>query len=196
MKHASLLKLGSLLLLTWISWCLLPVRGTDAILPLVAFALNFSVSGWAVLLSKVIRIPSVRRYYRTFRWEAKLYETLGVRGFKKLVNSGWYRAVWGPSMNRSGKGGSLEGLVAEMRAAETAHLLAFVVVTGLTIDPFLRGVWAAVVWLTAGNVVINGYSVILQRYNRSRIDRIVAKAKARGFSAQGGPACDFTGESI
>lgn len=148
--------------------------------PLAAIALNFAVSRWAVLINKLIHIPPYRGYYRTMRWERGLYEALRIRWFKRLVNSGWYRTLWGPVLKRAGKSGSLESLASDMRAAETAHLMALVIVGSLTVYSVSTGRPVAALWLTGCNLLVNAYPIMLQRYNRGRIERVMGRERSPG----------------
>jgi uncharacterized membrane protein len=177
-------KIAILCTVTYLLLQLLPVasgrsEGIDHAVPLAAIALNFAVSGWAVLINKLVHFPALRGYYRTMPWERGLYQALGVRWFKKLVNSGWYRMLWGPVLRRAGKSGSLESLASDMRAAETAHLMALVIVASLTVYSASTGRHMAALWLIGCNLLVNAYPIMLQRYNRGRIQTIMGRTPRR-----------------
>ncbi|MFZ4764927.1 MAG: hypothetical protein ACOYMN_08215 [Roseimicrobium sp.] len=147
--------------------------------PIVAIGLNFAVSGWVVLLNRVLNLPAFPGNGGTLPGERSLYEALGIRSFKKFVRSGWYGSIWGPSLRRgSGKPVSLESLAADMRSSEVSHTIAFVLVGVFTVFVLFTGRWLGVFWLLASNIFINAYPVMLQRYNRERI------ARARALEAE------------
>lgn len=173
------LKLAILLALTAaVLAALLPPGGSLLRVPdpLFAIGANFAMSGWIVFLHKLLRIPPVRRYYITSTAECRRYEWLGVRQFKTLVSLKPYRWIWGPAAQRSSGGKiALKDLLQDMRAAETAHLVAFALMALIIAFAALGGrPWLAA-WLTFFDVIINGYPVMLQRYNRHRIRRILRR---------------------
>ena len=139
--------------------------------PIVAVALNFAVSGWIVLLNKVLKLPPLPGNRGTLPGERRLYEALGIRVFKRLLRSAWYGSIWGPSLRRGAKTVSLEALAADMRSAEVSHAAAFVLVCLFTVFVLATGRWLAALWLVVCNIFINAYPVMLQRYNRQRIAR-------------------------
>jgi len=151
------------------------------------------VSGWAVLINKLVHIPPYRGYDRTMPWERGFYEALGVRWFKRLVNSGWYRALWGPVLRRAGKSGSLESLASDMRAAGTAHLMALVV---RRIPHRVFGFHRA----SCGHALADGMQssgecvpIMLQRYNRGRIEGIMGRERRAGSPQNMAPTLPSNG---
>jgi hypothetical protein len=72
---------------------------------------------------------------------------------------------------------SLQGFEHWTRGAETVHTLAAIVVAGMT-------VWVGAVhslgetkWLVLSNLLFNVYPVMLQRYNRARVTRLLRRAE-------------------
>ena len=59
-----------------------------------------------------------------------------------------------------------------MRSAEAAHGVAFGVMVSFSAIAFIAGSIEAACWLFLFNVLGNGYPVMLQRYNRGRIERL------------------------
>jgi len=145
----------------------------------VAFALGVAVCVVPYLL------PS--SYYRC--WEGRrgprVYGMMGVRAFKRLVPNGdlvnrfarrldpRYRVIRDPA--------SAHAWLDRARDSERSHLV--LLVAGLLTAAYAARIgwngWA--VGLTAGNIVFNLYPVVLQRYNRCRI------AKLLRHRAQGSP---------
>ncbi len=141
-------------------------------IPVTAIAANFVIAGWIVVFHKAFRIPALECYYRLRTWERPLYERLGIRNFKRLVNTSVYGSIWGPSMRRHSGGkdaGAMRGFVADMRAAETAHFLGFLIALGLFLYTVIRGWYHMAVWLFITNIFFNAYPVMLQRFNRFRL---------------------------
>jgi hypothetical protein len=60
----------------------------------------------------------------------------------------------------------------EMRQAETGHVFIFMLMVLFSGYAWLRGWFDAVGWLLAFNVIINGYPIMLQRYNRIRLQKL------------------------
>lgn len=56
-----------------------------------------------------------------------------------------------------------------MRSAETNHVMMFLVVMLVIAHAIVRGWWDAATWTLLFNILINGYPVMLQRYNRGRL---------------------------
>jgi hypothetical protein len=62
-----------------------------------------------------------------------------------------------------------------MRAAEAAHVILFWVVAAASCVPFARGWYDAAGWWMLFNLLCNGYPVLLQRYNRARLQSVLAR---------------------
>jgi len=145
---------------------------------LVAAVLNLVVSGWALVLNYFLPLPALRPYYCLLPFERRLYQKLGVRRFQRFVNSRAYQIIWSPHPVRKGAPLSLEERGSHMRDAETAHIVALAVVGFLAIAFLLEGSYAIASWLLAWNLLLKVYPVMLQRYNRHRIEHILAHREA------------------
>jgi hypothetical protein len=60
-----------------------------------------------------------------------------------------------------------------MRKAETGHVFIFMLVLLFIGYALLRGWFDAVRWMLAFNVIINGYPIMLQRYNRIKLQELI-----------------------
>ena len=58
-----------------------------------------------------------------------------------------------------------------MRDAEASHAILFVVTLPVVVHAAVRGWWVAATCTLLFDVLVNGYPVMLQRYNRARLDR-------------------------
>jgi hypothetical protein len=67
----------------------------------------------------------------------------------------------------------------ETRSAEAGHGIIFLLMLGLTLYALARGWWDAVGWLMLFNIIFNAYPVLLQRYNRIRLIRIIERTNRR-----------------
>jgi hypothetical protein len=67
----------------------------------------------------------------------------------------------------------LEHLREEMSSAETGHVLVFGLVCLFAVYALLRGWLAGAGWLMLFNLLINGYPVLLQRYNRIKLGELI-----------------------
>jgi hypothetical protein len=115
-----------------------------------------------------LRLPASCHELRALERDGRVYERLGVRLVKRLLRRGPF-ALFNPGLRLPAERTpeSLLRLDDRMRGAETTHLVLFVLTLALVVHAALRG-W----WLTAGatllfDVLVNGYPVMLQRYNRA-----------------------------
>jgi hypothetical protein len=58
-----------------------------------------------------------------------------------------------------------------MRKAETGHVVIFLIMLLLASYPVFRGWLDAAGWMILFNILINGYPIMLQRYNRFKLIR-------------------------
>jgi hypothetical protein len=56
-----------------------------------------------------------------------------------------------------------------MRKAEMSHLFIFLIILAFMLYALANGWFSAAGWLLIFNMLINGYPVILQRYNRVKL---------------------------
>jgi hypothetical protein len=119
-----------------------------------------------------------KAYYRG--WEgpggARLFETLGVRAFKRIATNGDLVNRWGrrrAARHRIVRDlGSAREWARQAQGAERNHLVFLSM--GLLSAAYAVSIgwsgWA--LGLTVSNVVFNAYPIALQRYNRLRIGRL------------------------
>jgi hypothetical protein len=117
-----------------------------------------------------IRLPDAFHRLRPVERDGRVYELLGVRLVKRLLRRGpaaWFNPRLHLPTTRDAE--SLARLDAAMRNAEASHALLFVVTLPVVVHALLRGWWAAAAWTLLFDVALNGYPVMLQRYNRARL---------------------------
>ena len=144
--------------------------------PVSAFLINWLAMSWMAVIWQVVNFSFAPSYYHTKPCEhtGQVYERLGVRLFKKLVRRGPL-SIFSPTLRfpKEKTVPALQGLLSEMRRAETGHALIFVLVLLFAGYMLLKGWLDAVVWTMLFNIFINGYPVMLQRYNRIKLQELI-----------------------
>jgi hypothetical protein len=117
-----------------------------------------------------IRLPSSYHALRRFERSGRVYELVGVRVVKWLLRRGPL-AVFNPNLHLPAdrSPGQLRTLAQRMCDAEASHAVLFVLTLPIVGYALFRGWWAAAGWTLAFDVLVNGYPVMLQRYNRARL---------------------------
>jgi hypothetical protein len=153
-----------------------------------AFLFNWLLIAWVSLAGQFVPITLGRGYHRIRKFErdGRIYEQLGVRYFSRLVRRGPL-TVLSPTLRFSGQVDALPRLEFETCKAEAGHMLAFLLVTLAAGYAALRGRWEAAGWLMLFNLPLNLYPVLLQRYNRARIEKIRGRM-GRAFRPQAAQA--------
>jgi hypothetical protein len=125
-------------------------------------------------MSHVVPIHLPERFHRLRRFEidGRVYEWLGIRTVKRLLRRGpvtWFNPRLRMPEHRDAA--SLARLDGAMRSAEASHAVLFVAVLPVVVNALARGWWAAAAWTLGFDLVLNGYPVMLQRYNRALLSR-------------------------
>jgi hypothetical protein len=119
------------------------------------------------------------QYFKEKAWErrGKIYETLGINFYRKLLV--WIRWERISKKTKSVKKNTkaLLNLHYQTKHDELGHLIVLIIVLGFNIFvAFKFGVLKSL-WLLIVNILVNLYPVILQRYNRPRIQRTLQLSK-------------------
>lgn len=119
-----------------------------------------------------LRLPDRWHALRKFEREGRVYEWLGVRLAKRMLRRGPL-AVFNPRLRLPVErtAASLAALDQQMRAAEATHLVLFVLTFAVVAHALARQWWAAAGFTLLFDVLLNGYPVLLQRYNRALLSR-------------------------
>ena len=159
-----------LFLIVW-SWDAFGFRS-----PVFAFLVTWLAMSWIALVGRLVQFSFASKYYdpQPFERRGYLYEWLGIRLFKRLVRRGPL-AMFSPTLRlpQEQTTPALLALDNEMRKAETGHVIIFVLLFGFVGYALLQGWLDAVVWLLAFNILINGYPIMLQRYNRIKLQELI-----------------------
>lgn len=159
-----------------------PDYGTDSpilhhvVLAGVSALVTFSVIAVLYWLGQMIRIGVPAPWHRLRRWEGvAAYRRLGVRAFRSWLLRSPFRALNADVHLTERSRAGLQRLDGHMRQAEANHLIAFVLTVGATIAyAIYNQPWFAL-WLSVLNVVVNVYPILLQRYNRLRLGRVLER---------------------
>jgi hypothetical protein len=113
-------------------------------------------------------------------WErGRLYERLGVRWFRQWVPDGdranRSRRQRDPSHRLIRGQASASAFVERTIGGEVGHLILLVAGVLTTVYAASIGHTAFAIFVTAGNVVLNVYPILLQRYTRARIASVLAR---------------------
>lgn len=149
--------------------------------PIAAFLVNWLAMSWIALAGQSIQFSFPSTYYdiKAFERSGQIYERLGIRFFKKLARRGPL-SIFSPTLRfpKEKTLTALQHLDHEMCKAETGHAVIFIVMLLFISYALLRGWFDAVGWMLAFNVIINGYPVMLQRYNRIKLHELIQRHAA------------------
>jgi hypothetical protein len=145
--------------------------------PIFAFLINWLIMSWVAIIGQFVAFPSLPSTYyeiKPFEESGRVYEQLGVSLFKKIVRRGPF-TILSPTLRFPVEktASTLRILENEMCKAETSHLVIFCLILLLAGYALFMGWWNAVAWLLLFNILFNGYPVILQRYNRLKIEEFI-----------------------
>ena len=149
-----------------------------------AFLVVWLPMTWLGTVSRVVqpRLPARYHALREFERGGHLYELLGIRLVKRLLRRGPL-AAFNPDLHipTQPTPAGVAHLDQRMRDAEASHFILLVATTGVAVHAATRGWWAAAGWTLLFDVLVNGYPVMLQRYNRALLSRrFAATYRARG----------------
>jgi hypothetical protein len=149
--------------------------------PISALLVNWLAMSWVAIVGQAVRFSFPSRYYdiKAFERAGQVYERLGIRLFKRLVRRGPL-SIFSPTLRfpKEKTVSALQHLGHEMRKAETGHGLIFVLMLLFSNYALLRGWFEASGWMLAFNVIINGYPIMLQRYNRIKLQELIQRQGA------------------
>lgn len=125
---------------------------------------------WLGTVSRAVRprLPASYHELRGFERDGRLYEHLGVVLAKQLLRRGPL-AVFNPDLHLPAERtpDNLAHLDQRMRDAEASHFILFVATLAIVTHAAARGWWIAAGVTLLSDILLNGYPVMLQRYNRA-----------------------------
>ena len=127
---------------------------------------------WVGTMSRLVqlRLPEGLHALRPFERDGRVYERVGVPLAKRVLRRG-VLARFNPHLHLPSERtpAQLEQLARRMRVAEAGHTVLFTATLLVVTHAAVRGWWTAAVLTLVLDVVMNGYPVMLQRYNRARL---------------------------
>jgi hypothetical protein len=134
-----------------------------------AFLVVWVPMTWLGTVSRIFQPRLPRRYHelRAFERDPSMYELLGVRLVKRLLRRGPL-AMFNPGLHLPAERSPerLAELEQKMKDAEASHFVLLIAMLGVVINAAARGWWVAAGLTLLFDVLMNGYPVMLQRYNR------------------------------
>lgn len=150
--------------------CMVDKSGT----PALAFGLSWSTNGLflAAYVKGVLRLPKFLE--RVHPIEPVLYRILGVDLVKWIVANRLWPLVAGstPAPKAPNRQEFLNQTEESTRCAEVCHGGTFVLASLIALICAVVGQTSPTFWIMVFNVALNGYPILLQRFNRHRIQRI------------------------
>lgn len=150
------------------------LRTLGASSPWFAFLVVWLPMVWLGTVSRVScpRLPERYHALRRFERDGRVYELVGIRLVKQLLRRGPL-AVFNPDLHLPAEPNpaNVAHLDQRMRDAEASHAILFAATVGVVAHAAVRGWWGAAGVTLFFDVLLNGYPVMLQRYNRARLER-------------------------
>ena len=165
----------TVLLLIWI----VNYIGTKGFL--FAWILNFILMTCVFMFTETLKSQFESDYYKEQNWEksGKIYRSLGINLYRKLlVLVGWEKL--NKKANPVNKNvDALLHLLYRTKQSEFGHLIIMFIVTGFNIYAAMKYGILESIWIFTLNILLNFYPIILQRYNRPRLQRALGLYKER-----------------
>lgn len=157
----------SVLLVVLLAWA---VVALDADGVLFSFLVVWLPMVWLGTVSRVVvpRLPRGWYVLRPIERDGRCYELVGVRPFKRLLRRGPL-SKFNPDLHLPAERTPerLAHLEQRMRDAESSHTVVGVVALLLAAYQAGAGRWSSAGWILLFDLGLNGYPIMLQRYNRA-----------------------------
>lgn len=135
-----------------------------------AFLVVWIPMAWLGTISKFVRprLPEAWHRLHPFERDGRVYERLGVRLVKMALRRGPL-AVFNPQLHLpiTPTVASIAALDQRMRDAEASHGILLGATLAVAVHAAARGWWVAAALTLLFDMLMNGYPVMLQRYNRA-----------------------------
>jgi len=145
-----------------------------------AISVNFLFMACFTLIFGVLHTPAYASAYfeaRSFERGGRFYRLFGVHHYRTLLRViGWEKLTRGDrAVDFNLK--SLEDFAYATKGSELIHTLTAMVVAVITVWIGWRHSPEHIRWLVPSNVLLNVYPVLLQRYNRPRVNRQIRRKR-------------------
>jgi hypothetical protein len=158
----------------------------------VSWIISFAVP--AVTRDAFLKVDPKRFHFARWEREGRVYGRVGITAYCWLLLHtplGWLAPTLKLSSHRSG----FDRLLREMNFAEGAHLIGGALTLGFTLGYAATGHTAVGLSFAILTMLMHAYPVMLQRWNRGRILRLMSRMVALSQSARQGP-CAFVGDRV
>lgn len=147
--------------------------------PWFVFVAMVCVLGLAFVAQPIvmIRMPGPLRVIRAWETGGRVYRTLGVPAYGRLLRRTPLRLFNVDVYLRHGLGDWVN-VGAELEAAEASHFWAAVLVAPYMAYLIAHGMWAPLFWIALAQVLINVYPILHLRLTRHRLGALVSKRLA------------------
>lgn len=156
--------------------------------PISALVVNWFVLSWIATITLVTHLSFTSTYYdtRPFERTGQFYERIGIRLVKKFLRRGPLR-ILSPTLKlpKENTVSALLNLENEMRKAETAHSLTLIFMLSVVDYAAANGWIDAVMWMLLFNIILNVYPIMLQRYNRIKLRKLICKQDRQAIDGLG-----------
>lgn len=144
--------------------------------PLSGFLTNWLISLLFLWVCTIIPFSLSSSYYefKKFERDRRIYERLGVKTVQPIIK---FLGL----IKFSGDRSDLRELVKYMRNAELNHMLTLAMVYLLALAAVLGSYWEYAFWLMVFNILFNVYPIMLQRYNRIRLEPIARRYEMKHY---------------
>ena len=139
-----------------------------------AFWLNWLLMFWAYAIHRTNTVKLTGKYFHIRPIEKKIYRFLGVKYYQRMLRR---VNIFNPELHLKDGRSGLAKLEQTTRDTEQAHALICIIVLGFTLYALFQQWWLTAFWYFLFNMLFNGYPVMVQRYNRDRINRILKSRK-------------------
>ena len=147
-----------------------------------AWVLNFALMMAVFYFTNTFKPELSSNYYKPKKWEANgtIYKWFGVNVYRKiLVLIGWEKVMRAASPVKKNIA-AIRHLEYGTRQAEFGHLSIFFIVLMMNFFVAFRYGITQSLSLFLLNIIFNAYPVVLQRYNRPRLQRAIRLKDAIG----------------
>lgn len=144
-----------------------------------ALAANWFVAVWFASLTLLVPLWIPKRYYQIgdFEKTGRIYEMLGVVFFLRIIRRGPLH-ILAADFEYGGKREYLPVLEQYTRRSEAIHVYAFSTSLLLAAYALYNGWFISAAWLLVSNIPLNVYPVMLQRYNRLRLQKVIVPSRS------------------
>jgi hypothetical protein len=146
-----------------------------------SITLNLLLMIWMSIAETLLRPELKASYFNShpMEYEGKIYKYFGVHFFRKLlVLSGWERSRKKETPIRKSLI-MLEYYEYRTRASEFGHRIIALIIAIISVYVCITYSFKDTIWLLSLNIFLNIYPIIVQRYNRPRVRRVIKKLKLR-----------------